>query len=167
MQNLVEFTHFEKFIFIQQWLTQNMWSIGVTICIFNNNLENISFKNSFIWKNEKGLKRTHNPFVKKSHWLLTSFHFVHCFNPIDSIGVTFAIWWHLIGSVKIPISPMLVHYPKCMCGVDVQDQPCGYYILQRRDHKWWHWSMFHIIDTTIVNSYIMYKVHMVWLGKSL
>jgi len=25
MQNLVEFTNFEIFIFIQQWLTQNMW----------------------------------------------------------------------------------------------------------------------------------------------
>jgi hypothetical protein len=54
-QNLANFTHFEKFIFIQQWLTQNMWSIGATICIFNKKLQNISFKNSFIWKNEKRL----------------------------------------------------------------------------------------------------------------
>jgi hypothetical protein len=56
MQNLVEFTHFEKFIFIQKWLTQNMWSIGATICIFNNKLQKISFKKKFIWKNEKGIK---------------------------------------------------------------------------------------------------------------
>jgi len=26
-----KFKHFEKFIFIQQWLTQNMWSIWETI----------------------------------------------------------------------------------------------------------------------------------------
>jgi hypothetical protein len=64
MKNLANFTHFEKFIFTQQWLTQNMWYIGATICIFNNKLQNISFKNSFIWKNEKGLKRIHSPFVK-------------------------------------------------------------------------------------------------------
>jgi hypothetical protein len=64
MQNLVEFTHFEIFIIIQQWLTQNMWSIGATICIFNNKLQNISFKNSFIWKSEKGLKKINSPFVK-------------------------------------------------------------------------------------------------------
>ncbi len=32
-QNLAEFTHFEKFIFIQQLLTKNMWSIATTICI--------------------------------------------------------------------------------------------------------------------------------------
>ncbi len=63
-QNLAKFTHFEKIIFIQQWLTQNMLSIGATICIFNNKLQKISFKNSFIWKNEKWLKKTHNPCVK-------------------------------------------------------------------------------------------------------
>ncbi len=62
--NLVEFTHLEKFIFIQQWLIENMWSIRATICIFNNKLQKISLKKNFIWKSEKGLKRTHNPFVK-------------------------------------------------------------------------------------------------------
>jgi hypothetical protein len=41
-----------------------MWSIGATICIFNKNLQKISFKINFVWKNEKGLKRTHGPFVK-------------------------------------------------------------------------------------------------------
>jgi hypothetical protein len=64
MNNLAKFTHFENFIFIQQWLTQNMWSIGAIICIFNNKLQNISFKNYFIWKNEKGLKRILTSFVK-------------------------------------------------------------------------------------------------------
>jgi hypothetical protein len=64
MHNLAKFIHFEKFIFLQQWLTQNMWSIGATICIFNNKLQKISLKNSFICKGEKGLKDIHNPFVK-------------------------------------------------------------------------------------------------------
>jgi hypothetical protein len=58
MQILANFTHFEKVIFIQQWLTQNMWAIGATICICNNKLQKISFKKKFIWKNEKGLKKT-------------------------------------------------------------------------------------------------------------
>jgi hypothetical protein len=44
MQNLAKFTHFEIFIFIQQWLTQNMWSIGATIGIFNNKLQKIHSK---------------------------------------------------------------------------------------------------------------------------
>jgi len=34
-------------------VNKKMWSIGVTICIFNNKLQKISFKNSFIWKSEK------------------------------------------------------------------------------------------------------------------
>jgi hypothetical protein len=52
-QNLAKCTHFTKFMFIQQRLTQNVWCIGVTICIFNNKLQNISLKNPFIWKSEK------------------------------------------------------------------------------------------------------------------
>jgi hypothetical protein len=41
-----------------------MWSIEATISILNNKLQKISFKNSLVWKSEKGLKRTHIPFVK-------------------------------------------------------------------------------------------------------
>ncbi len=57
MQNLTKFTHFEKIVFIQQWLTQNMWSIGATICIFNNKLQKVSLKKNFIWKYEKNEKK--------------------------------------------------------------------------------------------------------------
>ncbi len=56
--------HFEELIYIQQWLTQNIWYIGGTICIFNNKLQKISLKNSFIWKSDKGVKKTHSHFVK-------------------------------------------------------------------------------------------------------
>ncbi len=52
-----------------------------------------------------------------------------------------------------------------MCKVDVQGQLRGFYTLQRCDHEWWHWIIFHVIDITIVNSYIMYKAHMTQLGK--
>jgi hypothetical protein len=45
MYILANFTHFENFIFIQQWLTEDMWSIGATICIFDNKLQKISFTN--------------------------------------------------------------------------------------------------------------------------
>jgi hypothetical protein len=69
-KKLEKFAHFEIFIFIQQWLTQNMCYIGATICIFYNKLQEISFKNSFIRKSEKKLKKINSPFVKLSHWLL-------------------------------------------------------------------------------------------------
>jgi hypothetical protein len=67
MQNLEKFTHFEKFILIQQWLTQSMWSIGATMCIFSNKLQKISFKNSFIWKSD--LKKKDS----QSFWLLSTY----------------------------------------------------------------------------------------------
>jgi hypothetical protein len=79
------------------------------------------------------------------------------FSLIDLISATFATWWHLISPLEIPTSPMLIHHQEYMCGVDMQDQFCEYYILQMHDHKWWHRTMFHVIDTTIVNPYIMYK----------
>jgi hypothetical protein len=34
-QNLAKFAHFEIFIFIEQWIIQNIWYIEITICIFN------------------------------------------------------------------------------------------------------------------------------------
>ncbi len=64
MQNLAKSTQFEIFIFIWQWLTINMWFIKVNICNFNNKLQKKSFKNSFIWKNDKGLKNIHNLFIE-------------------------------------------------------------------------------------------------------
>jgi len=53
MQNQAKLTHFEKLIFIQQWVTQNMWYIKAIIRIFNNKLQKISFNYSFIWKSKK------------------------------------------------------------------------------------------------------------------
>jgi len=51
------------------------------------------------------------------------------FSLIDLTSATFATWWHLTSPLEIPTSPMLIHYQEHMCGVDVQDQLCGYYTL--------------------------------------
>jgi hypothetical protein len=72
-KNLEKFKHFEKFIFIKQWLRQDMWYIGATIFILNNKLQKISFQKNLIWKNEKRLKRTHSPSVKESCELLSTY----------------------------------------------------------------------------------------------
>jgi hypothetical protein len=58
MQNLEKSTQFEISTFIQQWLTHNMWYIGVTICILNNFIKEVVQK-YFIWlKNGKEWKKT-------------------------------------------------------------------------------------------------------------
>jgi hypothetical protein len=51
------------------------------------------------------------------------------FNPINPIGWTFAIWWHLIDPFETPTNPMLMHYQRHMHKVDVQDQLCGNFTL--------------------------------------
>jgi len=41
------------------------------------------------------------------------------FSLIDFTSATFAIRWHLTNPLEIPTSPMLIHYQKHMCGVNV------------------------------------------------
>jgi hypothetical protein len=76
------------------------------------------------------------------------------FSLIDLTSATFVTWWHLTSPLEVP---KLIYYQEHMHEVDVQDQFHGYYTLQMHDHKWWHQIMFHVIDTTIVNSYGMYN----------
>jgi hypothetical protein len=44
--------------------------------------------------------------------------------------------------------------------VDVADQLCASYSCQTRSHKWWHQVFFFLVDTTIVNMYILYLAHL-------
>jgi hypothetical protein len=41
-----------------------MWYIRATMFVFNNNLQKNSFKNSFVWKSEKKLKKNSQSFHK-------------------------------------------------------------------------------------------------------
>lgn len=45
-----------------------------------------------------------------------------------------------------------------MGGVDKQDQFLSYYGFGRRTFKWWRKAFFHLLDTAIVNAYIMYTL---------
>jgi len=57
-------THFEKIIFIQQWLTKKCDPLG-NCMYFNTNLQKKNHLKILSYeKNEKGLKRIHGPFVK-------------------------------------------------------------------------------------------------------
>ena len=47
-------------------------------------------------------------------------------------------------------------YNKFMDGVDKQDQFISYYGFSRRTRKWWKKVFFHLLDTAVVNAYIMY-----------
>jgi hypothetical protein len=58
-QNLAKFVHFQKFIFLQIWLSNNIWHIGATINTICNFFKNISFENSSLGKHVFGEKGPH------------------------------------------------------------------------------------------------------------
>lgn len=48
-------------------------------------------------------------------------------------------------------------YNKAMGGVDKADQLAVYYCFQRKSIKWWKKVFFWLLETAVVNSYILYK----------
>ena len=44
-----------------------------------------------------------------------------------------------------------------MKGVDKSNQLISYYEINRKTYKWWKRIFYHLIDVTIVNSFIIYK----------
>ena len=57
---------------------------------------------------------------------------------------------------QIFTSLVLVEYTQHMRGVDVADQLQASYSCQTRSHKWWQRVFWFLIDTSIVNMYVMY-----------
>ena len=51
----------------------------------------------------------------------------------------------------------ILEYNRHMGGVDLSDQLTSYHSFGHRTVKWWRRVFFHLIDTTIVNAYILYK----------
>jgi hypothetical protein len=87
------------------------------------------------------------------------------FSPIDMNDDVFVRRWHKIAEKSIPSSPILVHYQAHMRGVDVADQLRGYHMVQNKDHKWWHCLFMHTLDTSLVNSWVMYRSNMQEKGE--
>lgn len=61
-------------------------------------------------------------------------------------------------SVSVPCPKVVSEYNANMGGVDRYDQLRERYQIGRRSRKWWHRLMYFLIDTSIVNSYIMWKL---------
>lgn len=62
------------------------------------------------------------------------------------------------GARRDPIqtSPIHLEYTTHMRGVDVADQLRASYSCQTRSHKWWHRVFYFLLDTTVVNMYVIY-----------
>lgn len=72
------------------------------------------------------------------------------------------------GSLKVVPCPTLVKdYNNQMGCVDKANQLKSTYEIDRRSRKWWHRIFFHFLDTTIVNSYIIFTLNHEGQGQSL
>lgn len=80
-----------------------------------------------------------------------------CIHPKYIVNVP-----HWNGAIQesIQTSPIHLEYTTHMRGVDMADQLRASYICQTRSHKWWHQVFFFLLDTTIVNIYILYLAHL-------
>jgi hypothetical protein len=87
-------------------------------------------------------------------------------SPVDATNDMFVGRRHKNAVKDIPCSSTLVHYQEHMRGVDVQDQLRGNYSVQTRDHKWWHIILLHLLDTSLVNAYILYRARMQRMGET-
>lgn len=53
----------------------------------------------------------------------------------------------------------LVKYGEYMNGVDKMNQKCSYYRFPHRQKKWWKAYFYQLLEISIVNAYILYKLH--------
>ena len=60
-------------------------------------------------------------------------------------------------TVPIQWSPLTGEESVQMVGVDLYDQLASYYSFEHRTVKWWRRAFFHLLDTAIINAYILYK----------
>ena len=66
---------------------------------------------------------------------------------------------HAAGGRETVLKPKaVVEYNKYMGGVDLADQLLSYYGFGHRTVKWWRRAFFFLLDTAVVNSYIMYTL---------
>jgi hypothetical protein len=86
----------------------------------------------------------------KPVWLLST-----SLNPVDPTCV--AVRWMKRAQIDFPTSLVLLEYQRNMRGVDVVDQQRGYYTVALESNKWWHRGLTFVLDSSLQNSFIIYK----------
>jgi hypothetical protein len=93
----------------------------------------------------------------KPVWLLST-----ATDPIDPACV--APRWVRRDRVDFPTSPILLQYQSNMRGIDVVDQCRMYYTAALQSHKWWHWCLTLILDSSLQNGFILYREDVMEVG---
>jgi len=67
--------------------------------------------------------------------------------------------------INIDCPTVIIEYNRFMGGVDLLDSLIGRYKVRMRSRKWYMRIFYHLIDTTVVNSWLLYKRTQSELGK--
>jgi hypothetical protein len=78
--------------------------------------------------------------------------------PLPPQGVRQFVWRKFGGRrKKVSTRPMHLQYTRNMRGVDTTYQLRGVYSCLTRSHKWWHRLFFYMLDSTVVNMWIIHN----------
>src|SRR2546429_7439350 len=58
---------------------------------------------------------------------------------------------------QLSCPPVVKIYSKYMGGVDRSDRMVRTYSVSRKSKKWWYRLFYYLLDTSLANSYILYK----------
>lgn len=87
---------------------------------------------------------------KRTIQLLSTIH-----SPIDQTKVNKREKDGSMTEVNCPKA--VIDYRRCMGGVDEADMMQSYYAIDRKSRKWYHRLFWHFLDTSVVNSYVIFK----------
>ena len=68
------------------------------------------------------------------------------------------------GLCGLPTSSILLQYQQNTKGIDVVDQYRHYYTAMLQSHKWWHKLLNFVIDSSLLNAFILYRADATSLG---
>lgn len=111
-------------------------------------------------KNKK-MKKYDKMFYANDYGLLTKFYdkkIMYVISNVHSNNIENTTRWDNKKKTNIHIPKVIKDYSINMKGVDNSNQLISYYELNRRTIKWWKRIFFHLVDMSIVNSWILYKL---------
>lgn len=107
-------------------------------------------RGDFDWSVHKGKVSCLKWKDKRTIQLLSTIHY-----PTDQIKVNKREKDGRVTEVNCPKA--VLDYRKFMGGVDKADMMKSYYGINRKSRKWYHRLFWHFLDTSVVNSYIIFK----------
>lgn len=83
----------------------------------------------------------------------------------DPVGPGIALRWSQGVREEVETTPQQVEYQTHMRGVDLIDQMRRDYTVQYHSRKWWHKLMFFVVDSSLMNAWVLFRSDMQARGQ--